>query len=128
MDIKGVARNLIPFGPKAKVDGASEADKAHAKLNADNEKEGNGQSSGGGEQKRRQLSPEEIQDAVKFLEGLKGVKDNGLSVRLENKDGISIVYIVDRDGKIVRRIPESELGMLTGNREKKSGNLLNKAL
>ena len=123
MDIKGLARNLIPF-PSVK---STKAQDATRKADANNDREGDGQSSNG-EQKRRKLSPEEIQDAVKHLEGLAGVKDNGLRVRLEETDGIIVVYIEDRDGKVVRRIPESDLAILTKNREKKSGNLLNKAL
>ena len=59
-----------------------------------------------------------------YLEGLPGVKDNGLTVRKEIKDGVTLVYVVDRDGKVVRRIPESELAGLSDRREKKSGQLL----
>ncbi len=105
----------------------SDEAKTTSKLDADNEKEGNGQAQGEGH-KRRSLNPEEIQDAIKYLEGLAGVKDNNLTVRLDSHDGISIVYVEDRDGKIVRRIPESDLASLTENRQKKSGNLLNKAM
>ena len=122
MDIKGVFRQVIPF-PTAKTEEA----KAKAKLDAGNDKEGNGQSAGE-EQKRRHLSPEEIQEAVQYLEGLPGVKENNLTIRKETKDGITVVYIEDRTGKIVRRIPESELAALTSNRDKKSGHLLNRAM
>lgn len=123
MNIKGLVGNVIPFPVKK----AEEA-KAKTALDADNEKEGNGQSSGGGDHRRRNLTPEEIAIAVKHLENLEGVKNNGLTVRLESNDGVTVVYVEDRDGKIVRRIPESELSLLTSNREKKTGSLLNKAL
>jgi uncharacterized FlaG/YvyC family protein len=123
MDIKGLARNLIPFN----VNRTKEAPSTRSKTDADNEREGNGQASGEG-QKRRALTPEEITDAVKYLEGLPGVKENNLTIRVAATDGITVVYIEDRDGKVVRRIPESELAFLTSNRQKKSGNLLNKAL
>ena len=124
MNIKGLVSNIIPFQPKK-----SEEAKAKSALDADNEKDGNGQSSSGGDQRRRNLTPEEIIDAVKHLENLDGVKNNGLKVRQETSDGVTVVYVEDRDGKIVRRIPESELSLLTGgNREKKTGSLLNKAL
>jgi uncharacterized FlaG/YvyC family protein len=124
MNIKGLVSNVIPF-PVKKNDEA----KAKSALDTDNEKDGNGQSSTGGDQRRRNLTPEEIIEAVKHLENLQGVKDNGLKVRQETNDGITVVYVEDRDGKVVRRIPESELSLLTGgNRERKSGQLLNKAL
>jgi uncharacterized FlaG/YvyC family protein len=122
MDIKGVFKNAIPFV------GKSEEAKARQKTDADNDREGNGQATNGDEQKRRALTPEEIQEAVTYLEALPGVKDNGLNIRLEQNDGITVVYIEDRDGKVVRRIPESELGLLTGSRQKKTGHLLNKAM
>jgi uncharacterized FlaG/YvyC family protein len=122
MDIKGVARNIIPITAKK-----TEA-KATSALNTDNEKDGNGQQAGEGDKRRRNLTPEEISDAVKYLTELPGVKDHGLSVRLETKDDVTVVYIEDRDGKVVRRIPESELSLLTGSREKKSGHLLNRAM
>ncbi len=125
MDIKGVVRNLIPF-PSA-VKAANEAKSTHSKTNANNDREGNGQAAGE-EQKRRKLSPEEIADAVKYLEELPGIKENSLRVRLEEHDGVSVVYVEDRFGKLVRRIPEGELASLTANREKTSGHLLNKAL
>ncbi len=123
MNIKGLVGTVLPFPVKK-----NEEAKAKSALNADNEKEGNGQSSPGGDQRRRNLTPEEITEAVKHLENLDGVKNHGLKVRKETNDGITVVYVEDRDGKIVRRIPESELSLLTGNREKKSGNLLNRAL
>lgn len=124
MNIKGLVSNVIPFpGPKK-----PEEAKAKTALDADNEKEGNGQSSNGGDQRRRNLTPEEIAVAVKHLENLAGVKENGLKIRMETNDGITVVYVEDRDGKVVRRIPESELSLLTGDRERKSGHLLNKAL
>jgi len=123
MNIKGLVSNVIPFQQRK-----PEEAKAKTALDADNEKEGNGQSSNGGDQRRRNLSPEEITEAVKHLENLDGVKNNGLKVRQETNDGITVVYVEDRDGKVVRRIPESELSLLTGGKERKSGNLLNKAL
>ena len=123
MDIKGLARNLIPFSPAK----ANEAKSTRTKTDANNDREGNGQSSGE-EHKRKVLTPEELTEAVKYLEGLAGVKDNNLTVRVASADGVMVVYIEDRDGKVVRRIPEAELGALTANRQKKSGHLLNKAL
>lgn len=123
MNIKGLVSNVIPFPVKK-----NEEAKAKSALNADNEKDGNGQSSSGGDKRQRNLTPEEITEAVKHLENLEGVKINGLKVRQETTDGVTVVYVEDRDGKIVRRIPEAELSLLTGNREKKSGNLLNRAL
>ena len=123
MNIKGLASNVIPFPVKK-----NEEAKAKSALDTDNEKEGNGQSTGGDDKRRRNLTPEEITEAVKHLENLPGVKDHGLKIRQEMKDGVTVVSIEDRDGKLVRRIPESELSLLTTDSDKKSGHLLNRAL
>lgn len=123
MDIKYVVRNILPFTVKKK-----EEAKAGSALDTDNERDANGQQAGEGDKRKRNLSPEEIANAVKYLAELPGVKDHGLNVRVETKDDITVVYVEDRDGKVVRRIPESELSLLTGTREKKSGHLLNRAM
>jgi uncharacterized FlaG/YvyC family protein len=124
MDVKNVIRTVIPFTVKKKEDA-----KATTALNADNERDANGQQQQSeGEKPRRNLSPEEITEAVKYLADLPGVKDHGLSVRVETKEGVTVVYVEDPTGKVVRRIPESELSLLTATREKKSGHLLNRAM
>jgi uncharacterized FlaG/YvyC family protein len=123
MDIKGIARNLGPLAPVKTPETVS----TRTKTDANNDREGNGQAAGE-EQKRRRLTSEEINEAVKYLEGLAGIKDNNLRVRLESKDDAIVVYVEDNDGKVVRRIPESELVSLTANRDRKSGHLLNRAI
>lgn len=127
MDIKGLARNILPFTSAKSVAEAKNAKGTTGKTDADNDREGNG-SAGGEEQKRRKLSQEEIAEAVKYLESLPGIKDNALSVRVSAEHDVVVVLVEDRDGKIVRRIPENELAALTANKERKSGHLLNKAL
>lgn len=126
MDIKGIVRNLTPF---TATKAASETANTRQKTDANNDREGNGQAAANGEeQKRRRMTAEEFEEAVKYLESLAGVKDNNLKVRLETRDDVTVVYVEDRDGKVVRRIPESELWTLTSNRERKSGHLINRAM
>jgi uncharacterized FlaG/YvyC family protein len=120
MDIKNV-RNILPQGIIAPAEV-----KSRAKTDATSDRDGNGQSAGEEQKKRQHLTPEEIDEAIKKLSALPGVKDNGLIVRLESHDGIIVVYIEDREGKIVRRIPEADLGLLNFNSDKRSGHLLNR--
>ncbi len=122
MDIKGIVRNILPIGITKNTE-----PKTLSASDTTNEREGNGQSAGE-ERKRRHLTAEELQEAVKHLESLPGVKENNLTIRLEQKDDITVVYVEDGDGKVVRRIPETELLAIMTNREKKSGHLLNKAM
>lgn len=124
MDVKGLVRNIIPLAPQA----AKEARKSVKTDNA-TDRDPNGQSSQGGDQgPRRQFTQEELEEAVKRIEALPGFKDNGLRARLAQAEGVSVVYIEDAFGKVVRRIPEAELGALTAAQDKKSGHLLNKAM
>ena len=123
MDIKSVLRSSWPFN----VQSAQKVDKrALTAKTAD--RDANGQSQQEQQKPKRNLSPEELQEAVAYLEALDGVKLNNLKVRLATADGVSVVYIEDQAGKVVRRIPEAELSALTQNRQKKSGHLLNKAM
>jgi uncharacterized FlaG/YvyC family protein len=131
MDIKGIVRQVIPFTTKAQQ--SEMAAKARSTTDASSDREGNGQQGQSEEQKKREYTPEEIQEVLKYLESLSGVKDNGLTVRLASADGVTAIFIEDRTGKTVRRIPEIEFGTLLANRSqgaatKKTGNLLNRAL
>ncbi len=123
MDIKSVLRSSWPFNVQAtpKVD-------KRALTTETTDRDANGQSQQQEQKPKRNLSPEELQEAVAYLEALEGVKNNNLKVRLATADGISVVYIEDQNGKVVRRIPEAELSTLTKNRQQKSGHLLNKAM
>jgi uncharacterized FlaG/YvyC family protein len=127
MDIKGIVRNISPFSPSGKVDLAQSRPSTDSKTDANNDREGNGQASDGEQKGRRSRTPEEIQQAVAQIEALSGIKEHGLTVRVESRDGITTVFVEDREGKIIRRIPESELSLMPGQ-HKRSGNLLNKAL
>ncbi len=122
MDIKGL-RSVLPFNVQN-----TKNVRERTKTDSATDREGNGQAQSEQQQARRNLSEDELQEAMKYLESLPGVKENGLTVRLAQSEGVPVVYIEDRDGKVVRRIPEAELSMLNKNKQKKSGNLLNKAM
>jgi uncharacterized FlaG/YvyC family protein len=121
MDVKGVIRQLIPQPTR------TDAPQKPTTTVETSDRDANGQSPNQGDESDRHLTKEQIIEAVKYLESLEGVKDNGLKIRVETKDEVTVVYIEDRDGKIVRRIPTSELSLLNRDRNRKSGHLLNKA-
>lgn len=125
MDIKGIARHILPFTTKAQQ--TEMAAKARSHTDASGDREGSGQAASE-ERKKREYTPEEVQEVVKHLESLSGVKDSGLTVRVAKADDVTVIYVEDRNGKTVRRIPEIEFGALLASRaaKKKSGNLLNR--
>src|SRR4051812_39688613 len=107
MNIKSVASNLIPFEVKS-------ARRKRAEASSDRDPNAR-QEGNQGQTPKRNLSDEEILAAIQFLKGLKGIKDNNLTVRLEKREGTVNVFIEDMSGKVVRRIPEAELSQLTKN-------------
>lgn len=131
MDVKGIVRNILPFANSsaAEVRRRERADEARNSTTSETgDREGNGQSQSEGDGKRRGLTEEEIKAAIQTLEAVPGVKDAGLVLKLTRTDGIPVVTIEDRSGKIVRRIPESELSLVLKSKDKKTGNLFNKAM
>ena len=121
MDIKSVVRQIIPLTGKA------QAPEKPTTTVETSDRDANGENPNHGEEGNRHLSKEQIEEAVKHLENLEGVKEHGLKIRMETKDDVTVVYIEDREGKVVRRIPSSELSLLNRSKERKSGQLLNKA-
>lgn len=130
MDVKGIVRNILPFGIAGSRDKleVKRREKTESTANETGDKEGNGQAQSEGHDQRRNLSEAEIQEAIQILEALPGVKENGLTVKLTKSDGVPAVYIEDRNGKVVRRIPETELSQVLKTKEKKTGHLLNRAM
>jgi uncharacterized FlaG/YvyC family protein len=80
----------------------------------------------GEEAPRRNLSEQELLAAVEHIKQVPGIKDNNLTVRLVREDGIVLVFIEDPSGKIIRRIPETELATISKNKKDK-GNILDRA-
>lgn len=77
---------------------------------------------------KRPLTEEEIQKVGEYFENLTGFKANGLSFELENSESQIRIYIIrDPSGQVVRRIPEFEMRLLIQDKDRKSGQLFDKA-
>lgn len=130
MDVKNAIRNILPFS-RNPVSETKRRELLQGDGKASADRDPNPQDPNHHEEPpKRGLTEEEIQAAIKHLETLPGVKDNGLRIRLEKNDGIPVVYVEDRNGKVVRRIPESELSQIKARStdSKSTGHLLNKAM
>lgn len=126
MNIKSVVNSFLPFDVRKTENAGAKKD---IKSQESHDRDADGRRQPDQEPNKRHLSEEELKDAVKYLEELPGVKDNNLVVRLRNSESeVRVVYIEDRKGQVVRRIPEAELWQLTLNRQKKKGQLLDKAM
>ncbi|MEQ1876362.1 MAG: flagellar protein FlaG [Bdellovibrionia bacterium] len=118
MNIKSVGNPLQPFEIR-------NVDK-NKRTEASSDRDPTQDQSRGGDTPERNLSEEELQAAVEHLKQIPGIKDNNLTVRLARENGVPVVFIEDPLGKVVRRIPESELATLSKT-PKSKGNILDKA-
>lgn len=74
------------------------------------------------------LSEEELKKAEEYFAGLTGLKANGLSIELEESAGQVRVFVIrDPQGTVVRRIPEFEMRLLIQDKDRKSGQLFDRA-
>lgn len=93
------------------------------------DRDANGQMLSGGGHQKKKFTEEEIKAAVEKMKKFDGIKNNNLSVRYEQIENIYVVYVEDMTGKVVRRIPESDLvSFLNQDEAKPSGHILNRAL
>ena len=80
-----------------------------------------------GQKPHHKMTEEELNHALDFLKALKGVRDNNLRVRVDQHDGVVVVYVEDLNGKVIRRIPETDLWLLTRDKESAKGHIFDKA-
>ncbi len=122
MDIKNVVSFPIPpVEPKKKVDG-------RARTQASTDRDANGQREQAAPEIKRHLSDEEFNDAIKVLEATPGLKANNLTVKVETKDDCRVVLIIDPHGQVVRRLSENQLWSATRDKDRQTGNFLDKAM
>jgi uncharacterized FlaG/YvyC family protein len=122
MNIKGIVNNLIP------IDFAKKVDLRKTQNTPDREPQQGGAGDRPPEQHR--FTDDELQEALKCLRELPGIKENNLTFRVERNEARVIVFVEDYTGKVIRRIPDVELWIILKNRQPNTtrGNLLNKAM
>ncbi len=75
----------------------------------------------------RELTEEEVNEAISIIKQLPGFIKNSLSLKLENKGKVKIIYIKDQSGKVIRRIEESELCQLLDKSPEKKGKIFSRS-
>lgn len=122
MNVKTVnTAPILPLDPKQRVEGNARA-KASAERDADGKREQ------AGEDAKRHLTQQEFDEALKALEEFPGLKSNNLAIKVEKREDARVVLIVDGQGRIVRRLSESQLWLATRDRDKQTGRILDKAM
>lgn len=91
------------------------------------DRDGNGQMPSDGQQPEHgPMSDEQLQKALDHLQSLPVVKDHNLTLEVVMVEQKRFVLLKESDGKLIRRIPESELWTLQVVRENEKGQLLRK--
>jgi len=122
MNIKNVnTAPILPLDPKQRVEANARA-KGSADRDADGKREQPDQEA------PRHLNQQEFDEAIKALEEFPGLKSNNLEIKVETEGDHRVILIVDGQGKIVRRLSESQLWLATRDRDKQTGRILDKAM
>lgn len=118
MNIRGLSNIFTPV--------FSKANRREETSGADRDRE-NGNGAEGGSQQQRKMNQDEVLELLKKVRELPGFKDQSLSVRLEDSNGVRVIWIEDPTGKVIRRIPEAQFSSLLTSMPNKPGQILNTA-
>jgi hypothetical protein len=122
MDIRNITKIFNPLAIKGK-------DRVEKGIKSDNtgEREGNGQMPSGGDSEHREaMSDEQFEQALEHLKKHQIFKDNHLELIVQNIDAKRFVIIREPNGKVLRRIAETELWSLQAIKDNEKGQLLSK--
>jgi hypothetical protein len=124
MNIKSLGTPLIlQIDSKPRVEGQQKVQPRES-----SERDADGRQQQADEGLKRHLTDEEILEAMDKLRQLPGVQNNNLRVRLVTEAGIKRVFIEDPEGRVVRRLSESQLWAAVQHLDKSTGQLINKAM
>lgn len=121
MDIKSVINSVIPSGLRKK-----EPVEKPIKSDSTTDRDGNGQMPFGQGQQEQNLNEDQFKAAVEYLKSLPVVVEHNLTVSIQVQEGKRFVFLKESNGKVFRRIPESELANMYFAKDKEKGQLLRK--
>ncbi len=124
MNIKSILSNTAAVERTQTTETAKEV----KSENSSKDRDADGRRQHEEEPSKEHLTEEELQIAIKALEGLDGVKKNNLTVELVQSGEIRVAVVKDILGNVIRRIPERDLWTLTQDSSVKTGQLYNKAM
>lgn len=119
MNIRGLSGIFSPLVYKAREKIAN---------NASADRDAHGEQGQSNPERRRNLTQEELERAVAFLVENPGIKSNNLHVRLDQSGVAPVILIQDSAGKVIRRIPESDISLIDSAKVDRKGTILNRAL
>lgn len=123
MDIKHALNQILPINLRTK-------DNVQKSIKSDSttDRDANGQQTFGENREQHEpMTEEQLNKALEHLKNLTAVKDHNLIVELSAVDGRNFIFLKEPNGKLIRRIPESELWSLQILQDDKKGQILNKS-
>lgn len=120
MNIRSLSQIPTVISP-AKVSEASTALKSHDTA----ERDADGRQPFG--EKKRPVTPEEIEKIIENLKKHPGIIANNLIVELVQEENGKVLFIKAADGQIIRRVVENDFYYLLENLDQTSGRIFNKA-
>ena len=121
MTIRGLGQKIIDLGAIKNID------RRKAQETKDRDP-GQGGGDDGKPLLHHELSDEEVQEAIKRLKEVPGVKDANFQFRVVREGKRVVVFVEDPSGKVLRRMSDNELWLTLNEKSKPKGNLLNKAM
>jgi uncharacterized FlaG/YvyC family protein len=125
-EVKGMNIRTVT-NPIQAIDAIRNADNKTVRMNesdADRDASGRREHS---EPDQSPLNQDEFEKAKKYLEELESLKASGFTAHVDAAGDLRVFLIKDRDGNIVRRIPEHEMRQLITDKDRKSGQIFHKA-
>ncbi len=122
MNIKSLAPNsVLPVDQKQKVE-------KNVRAQSSTDRDADGRQEQSQHEGKRHLNQQEFDDALKALAAMPGLKSNMLTIKVEGHGDLRVVLIIDPQGQVVRRLSDSQLWSATRDQDRKTGNILDKAM
>ena len=122
MNIRTVSNPIIP------IENLKTAETRDVKLDVSSEdRDANGKRENQ-EENKEPLTEDEMKKVKEYLETLTGLKANGLTFEIEDSSSDLRTFLIkDHNGVVVRRIIEWEMRPLVSDKDKKTGQIFDKA-
>ena len=122
MNIKSILPQVSALDTKMK------AEPKEVTLEESQDRDPNGKQERGDGHPQREMTEEELEKALETIKALPGVQSSALNVSLVKSEGHAVVLILGPKGEIIRRLTEPDLWQILNHQEKKTGQILDKAM
>lgn len=121
MNIRSVSTlPILPTDPKNRAESG-------VRAKSSTERDGNGKQEQPEGETKRNLTDAELEEALRVLKELPGLKANDLLIKIETQEDTRVILIVDHSGKVIRRLTEGQLWLATRDKDRPTGAIFDKS-